>query len=433
MTPWMVTRQVPRSDPSVTIAKAARLVDNWTGIIRLVYENPSGPDAPAMFGYGSLLCDTTELGAPAVDSPNGSTSVSRAKALAGAIGEAVERYSARWVPHHDLLTGSFAELGAEALDPRSLVLYSDEQYRRPGFPYTPIHDDLVLHWVQGFSLTRRTPVKVPAFAVYIPYSMEGEPPIAELTTNGLACGNTMYEAVLSGLMEVVERHTAMSMWLSNAELPHLDCDTATDPWAVRTWRQFDGSPFEVHLLDGSQFLGLPVAISVAIDRSGRGPAATFASAANLSPERAIVDALEELVQCYWWLESLMTRRRAVNSSTMTRLSTVEDHVFWATSADNLPLVDFALQSTVTRPLHDVADTSSNNVLADLETAVTGLAAHGLETIVVDVTTPDIAEVDLHVARVIVPETQPLFFGYGLERIIDPLRTGPLNPWPHPFP
>lgn len=428
-------RPVRRSDPADTLAKARRLVDERTGIIRAVYENPMEPDGPAMFGYGSVLADTTQFGVPATDSLNGSTSVVREHALAGAVGEAVERYSVRMVPEDRLVTAPMDALAGPWLDPRALVLYSDEQYRRPGFPYPPVREDVPIRWVEGFSLTRSVPVMVPAFAVYIPYvPAPGEPSFVEQTSNGLACGNTLEEAVLSGLLEVVERHAAMSMWLTEKSLPHVDAAATRDPLLRKTLQAFARVRYDVHLLDASAATGIPVVISVALDPAGRGPAATFASAAGVSGRTAAIGALEELGQCYVWLKSLMARRASQPSRPLGELSSVEDHVFWATSPEHLDLVQFTTASRTTRSVDDLPDLSGRDVLDGIERCVGQLAERDLEVLVVDVTSPDVREVGLSVVRVLVPGAQPLFFGAGLDRVSPRLRSARRsNPWPHPFP
>ncbi len=435
MTATLQLRHGSRSDPSQTLIKAARLVDEHVGIIRVIYENPCEPDGPAMFGYGSILNDTTQFGLPAAEPINGSTSAVRAQALAGAIGEAVERYSSRIVPDEQLVTASLQDLGDHALDPRNLVLYSDDQYNRTGFPYLPVDEHQMIRWAHGHSLTRNVPVLVPAVAAYFPYAaVPGEYPMMEQTTSGLACGNTMEEAILSALLEVVERHAAMSMWLATVSAPHLDYRAADNALLRRTIRLFDRVRYDIHLMDATGDLGIPVVVSAAVDRSGRGPAITFSSAAATTAAGAAIGALEELGQCYGWLKSLMARQTGKLLQPLDDIGTVEDHVLWAAAPERFELVEFAVGSSRTRTLEDLPNLSTGDVLADIQACVAALASHNYEVIAVDVTSPDIREVGLHVARVLVPGAQPLYFGQGLERISPrvPLPAGP-NPLPHPYP
>jgi ribosomal protein S12 methylthiotransferase accessory factor len=195
------------------------------------------------------------------------------------------------------------------------------------------------------------------------------------------------------------------------------------------------------MVDVTADVDYPAVVAAAIDRSGRGPAATFASAASLSPQGAALGALEELAQCVPWVRGLLSTRGTDELPSPGESSTVEDHVLWPAAAEHLPLVEFIVGSRETRSLADMPDASSGDVLADIRTSVAKLAESGYEVVIVDVTSPDIEEIGLKVARVLVPEMQPLYFGRGLERISprvcppgsDPAATLPGTLTPHPFP
>ena len=79
----------PFSPIEETLCKAVRLVDEETGIIRLLHEAPVPPDSPKIFGCGSLCSDFGKMGYPADNPISGSTSLIRDQAIVGAIGEAV--------------------------------------------------------------------------------------------------------------------------------------------------------------------------------------------------------------------------------------------------------------------------------------------------------------------------------------------------------
>src|SRR5262249_7914647 len=163
-------------------------------------EAPIAPDAPRIFGCGALCSDYGDLGHPSESSISGSTSLNRDQAIAAAIGEAVERYSAAFVPYHQVMVHSCASVPGRAVLPQSLTLYGEDQYDRPDFGYRPVDAKTPIGWVAGYSLTREDRVLVPAFAVYQPYrSRIDEAPVFQQITTGLACGNTLEEAILSAI------------------------------------------------------------------------------------------------------------------------------------------------------------------------------------------------------------------------------------------
>jgi len=64
-------------------------------------------------------------------------------------------------------------------------------------------------WVKGVELNSNQETWVPAIAVFHPYVSKMDLPLFRTSTNGLACGNNLEEAVLHGLCEVVERNDSV--------------------------------------------------------------------------------------------------------------------------------------------------------------------------------------------------------------------------------
>lgn len=93
-----------------------------------------------------------------------------------------------------------------------------------GLPITP---DRVLRTVECERLGARAPVWLPAELVFFPYGgTDAAPALFGASTNGLASGNSLDEATLHGLLEVMERDAlAMnkprdaSQWVEPASLP----------------------------------------------------------------------------------------------------------------------------------------------------------------------------------------------------------------------
>ncbi|MFD2082864.1 ribosomal protein S12 methylthiotransferase accessory factor [Actinopolymorpha cephalotaxi] len=427
-------RPVGWSQPRDAIAKALRLVDSDSGVIRTLFESPMNPDTPQVFGYGSILADTTAFGVEDFGTLNGSTSTSRQQAAAGALGEAVERYAARFVPYGDLVWASPAELGENAIDPVDLVLYDEEQYARPDFPFRePARAD-ILPWVEGHSLTRNRTVLVPAEAVFMHTVHAGSRGFVQQTTNGLACGNTREEAVLSGLYEVVERDASMLTWLRRSENPTLDLGTAKDPGLLAAQRLFETARMRVRLVDITT-TGIPAVLAMTWLRGRNNGVPVVSSAANLSLQRAARSALEELAQCVPWVISMLDRPGGRPRKPLDALTSTEDHVLWIVEPERRHLADFLLRSTQTVMLGD-EPFSAADVLGEIRECVSRLAAEELEVVVVDVTTPDVAEVGLSVVRTLVLGSIPLYFGSGLWRAGPRARAAlgaGINHCPHPFP
>jgi ribosomal protein S12 methylthiotransferase accessory factor len=119
----------------------------------------------------------------------------RLQAKAGAMMEAIEHYCCERPPHRPRYA-SYATLRrtARAVDPQSLLLD----------PHAGYSETLPLEWLQGTDLRSDEQVWVPACAVLKP-RRDCAPRVFHGSTNGLASGNTIEEAVCHGLAEAIER------------------------------------------------------------------------------------------------------------------------------------------------------------------------------------------------------------------------------------
>jgi ribosomal protein S12 methylthiotransferase accessory factor len=438
-----VAIRLPRYTPvAETLRKAQRLVDEETGIIRLLYEAPIAPDAPRIFGCAALCSEHARLGLPADNDVSGSTGLSREQAIAGAVGEAVERYSAAHVPIEAIRFATYESVADDAVAPWSLVFYEDEQYARPGFGYRAVGAEDRIGWVTGQSLMQDRAVLVPAFAVYQPYrGTPDEWPVVQQITTGLACGNTAEEAILSALCEVVERDAAMLMWLQTRRPPIMPTGSDAPAAALDVLERFGEIARHVTLLDVTSDIAIPAYVAVWDGPISDQDGAIFASCAKPDQGRAAAGALLELAQCMMWVSSLVDGGARLPHPATAAISTIEEHVLWPLSRANRSAFEFALSGTRTGSWGQSAEEAEPNVLDTLMRCVERVAAAGLEVIAVDVTSPDIADVGLHVFRAVIPGTQPLYFGSGYHRLSRRARDCPyperaqrgINLYPHPFP
>jgi ribosomal protein S12 methylthiotransferase accessory factor YcaO len=123
--------------------------------------------------------------------------VTRAAAKAGALMEAIERYSGESCDHR-VYYGTRDEMGRSGptVDPAEILVPTLVSYR----------PDQALEWVEGFDLISATATFVPLNLVICPYEPPpGRPRIFYESTNGLASGNTREEALCHALCEVIER------------------------------------------------------------------------------------------------------------------------------------------------------------------------------------------------------------------------------------
>lgn len=224
--------------------------------------------------------------------------VSDAAAQASAIMEAVELAVAE---RCDLETtiAPFEDLslaGQRALPLRRLLCRSA----------SPIPSHEPIAWVEGFDLLSNVIVKVPYEAVRMDYTVgEGERrSVFAQSTDGLASGNLLLEAVVHGTCERIERD-ACTLWsFYAADSAARDCvDPASlgDPVLDDLCRKVDQAGLSLRLFDATSDIGVPVFFAAIAPAGLTATAArhfdiSSGSGCHPSPARAAVRAVTEAAQ-----------------------------------------------------------------------------------------------------------------------------------------
>lgn len=160
------------------------------------------------------------------------TTVTEAKHIA--VLEALERYAGlKPGGKQPTLRTSYRELGEQAFDPRQLILFSPEQYAAEGFPFAPFDEDREHLWVWAYSFRQQRAVAIPEEFVYYGFLRargrnEGEALLVHDLSNGCALGNCPEEAILHGLLEVLERDAFLLTWYARQKPHRLDVETVQD-------------------------------------------------------------------------------------------------------------------------------------------------------------------------------------------------------------
>jgi ribosomal protein S12 methylthiotransferase accessory factor len=394
---------------SVTLQKARRIVDPKVGVIRWLAQRTLDPGDPRIFVYVSECCDTSRLGALRCSRYGGSAAVDPQRAQAAALGETIERYCSAVYTESDFINAAYSELPpATAVPPESFALFSERQHARGEFHFHPFTRDTKVHWVQGISLTRDQPSLVPACFVYVPYEFSRfEPCITVSHSTGLACANTLEEALLTGLCEVVERDAFMLTWLHRLPAPKLSLDEIEDETASLVIERLRSAGLEVRVSVITTDIGIPTFLALLIDRSGAGPAAAIATRADLNPTHGVIRVLEEAALTWLVVKDMMRAEPESPGGEESMFLSRSEYLLRYARPEMLPVFDFLLESPGTIAFGDLPDRSTGDVLDDLETSLLLVKERGFDVLSVDVTTADIREAGFAVGRVIVPGLQPL--------------------------
>jgi ribosomal protein S12 methylthiotransferase accessory factor len=219
-----------------------------------------------------------------------------ASAQLSAMMEAVERVSAER-PERPIRRESFTAFGksVEAVDPTVFDLPDDTQFRK----------DQPISWIEGWDLVQQKPVWIPVDLAITP---PNEGVLLDVDTNGLAAGNTLLEAVVHGICEVIERdamgirlfkslYAAVGESLGNtrAIIPK------SLPPECQMWRKRisdNGLSLVTELLESE--IGIPVFRSVIVDPAFPSSTSTVRSfvgfGASPNATSAVVRSITEAVQ-----------------------------------------------------------------------------------------------------------------------------------------
>ena len=424
------------------------LVDDRVGIIRHVQEAPNDAGSPDFFCFFASACDTSAIsryknaGVPG----GGGASTDREIAMAKAIGEAVERYCATIYDAHDFPLVSFESAPFPCVPPGEFALYSPKQYAKAGFPYVQFENNTPARWAPAYDLTNEKMCHVPVAMMFLSYRYEnGEPPIAQSVSTGLACHVNPNQAAVSAICEVIERDAFTITWQAQMGRRQIDIRTVSDRNRDLV-RRFEGSG-AVMLLHLPMDHGVPTVLSVLRSRAQEASPYVFAASADLDPERAVRKSLEELA--YGRLFSHWARNhlpRIVPVPRYENVVTLHDHGNLYCDPLNTPLTDFLFASSQI-DFHDLENLSTGDPERDLQVLHDRIRKVGHRLLLADVTSEDVRHLGLTVIRAVIPGFHPLFFGHriralGGTRLWEvPQKLGYAgitpeagdNPAPHPFP
>jgi ribosomal protein S12 methylthiotransferase accessory factor len=438
-----------RTPVAESLARLRTLESGYAGVVGRASEFLYGPAQPRLIAF-SVRTGVSGQGEGKSAGGTGSH-VTRDAALAAALGEAIERYSARHMPEDELVLATAEGLGVEAVDPSRFGLFREDQYAASRL-YVPFTETTPVRWVRGVSLPEGNPVWLPSQLVHLVWVdplPEGEQRIGFSTSNGTACGATLEEAVLSGLLELVERDAFMLTWYGRLSLPCLDW--SGDP-GLRSLDEERFSPTGVtyRVVDLSCFMEVPTALAVTRTRASGGT--TFGLGASSAP--TIGDAWRKALtesfatpRSQRRLELVEGRRRSYGAD-FTEVEELEDHLAFYADPEHAAYADFLDASEQIVDVGDVQRLAGETVTELIESVLSRLCARGYKAYVVELTTSDVREAGLHVVKVVVPELCGLDFSYtwrflGCPRLyavpyelglVDhPLGPDELNHYPHPFP
>lgn len=350
--------------------------------------------------------------------------------------------------------------GEAVLDPAECGFYAPETYRDDP-RVSPFDPDRAIPWVWGHSLRDDRPVLVPARLVHYSAGVAADDFVFECS-NGCATGGSLVEAILYGLLELVERDAFLLAWYGRARLTEIDLTSRASRASSGDLRtMLDRAAlhgYDVHAYDGRMDLSVPVVTALAVRRDGGPGTLSFSAAAGFDPADTVDAALCEVLTYIPHLPYQVRDRRSEleeMADDFGKVVQLKDHAQlyglprmaehareYLDPAGRVPLAGaFADWQDVRPRTHDLLD--------DLLHLRDELSAAGHDVIAVDQTTPEQRRMGLHTVAALVPGLLPLDFGWNRQRALrmprmltalrragrrtDDLTADQLKAAPHPFP
>jgi ribosomal protein S12 methylthiotransferase accessory factor len=383
------------ASPEDTLERIKHLVDPVVGIISSI-KKVYAPAGVHVFNSDQLqpLSDLTKSRFGSRAAGAAGKGITEVQAKVSCICEAIERYSVGFCGDEKVNLASWEIVAKNAVHPNKITLFSDAQYDGSkcdeiDLTWVPprFSEKQKIHWVGAWSLTHDCSRFIPAALCYFNFNSQPQEHVfCRSDSNGCAAGNTIEEAILQGLLELIERDACAIWWYNRDKVPEIPLDYFSQGF-YREMKDYHASlDRELIVLDITADIGIPVVVAVSYCKSTLGEI-HMGLGAHLEVRLAVSRALSELNQ-------IMSIEASNDSE--------GEHDLWLDWLENSTLKNQCyLVPSKEKWLGEncYLKFSSMDISENINQVVSRLEELGIETIVLDCTREHI---DMPVARVIAP-------------------------------
>lgn len=294
------------------------------------------------------------------------------QAEASALMELVERYSFfRFMKHPHFIEAPYCRLKDEALDFKYIPLsvYDSD----PDDPRNRLcFEELPMRWTWALDITHGKEILIPIDWFYLIHEY-----------NGPAAGNSLEEAILQGLCEVVERHVSSIIARQKLETPTIDPMTMKNPAARDLFNQFQRNGIKIYLKDFSLNTGIPTVGVLAYDPSTfpESSEIVFTAGTTTDPEKSTIRALTEVAQLAGEFQNKTHYR-----PTLPKYEKLEE-------------AGYLMSGSTVVDVSSLPNLSNQDFLREIVSCVSSLKKIDLDVLAVNVTYP---ELEIPAVYVIIP-------------------------------
>ena len=319
----------------------------------------------------------------------GGKGISKDHAKASAMMEGFERYSAERQENDDTIIATLDEIGeyGDFIDPKSLNLPKDFEKKDIS--------SMSLEWSKSKDIVSGNEYYIPTNAIFHPYTHENNiQSLFKSNTNGLASGNILEEAILHGMLEVIERDAWSIFELTHKNYAQIDISSIESEIILDIINKFESEGVKIKLMDFTADIKIPTIAASADDTITKDAGLlTLGMGTHLDPEVAILRALTEVAQ---------SRATQINGA---REDTVRADFAREAGYERMKRINryYFKNEEEQIKLSDIENKSTSSITKDIEIVKNELISNDIEKILyVDLTRP---EIDVSVVRVVIPEME----------------------------
>ena len=337
--------------------------------------------------------------------------------------ESLERYTSCSWDSDSLVFAREDELGDAAVSPSRFPQCSASELSSPEASLVTYDPRLPIRWQRAWSLTRQKEVYVPANTIYLRFPMYSR---SELFTHSISTGSAAHssikDAVLGGLLEVIERDSISLTWLQKMRLPRVTINQdELQKDVLEYYKVANSTNLEVQVFDATTDFGVPVLDAVQLSEYDPVLSQIVAATCDIDPQQALAKIYRELSSLRIALKA-HAQSNSQQGPSKGGVSVIGGAIYQG-NRGRRHVFDFLLEGErPSIPLDDVGKRPAEGI-DQLKWTVNQLENVGAEVIAVDITTDEARQVGMHVVKVLVPEAMPLSFVHnarylGTRRLYD---------------
>lgn len=354
--------------------------------------------------------------------------------------EAVERYCSFYYPFKTKDIYGTVRQYSNAVHPSNFILPSSDEN-----PFRKYNDDLNIFWTKAESVKNKNMVLVPEQLVvygdsYFRDNKKHNRFIYD-SSNGVSLGGSYAEAVLYGLLEIIERDNFLKTWYGTIPVDEINLKSlGLSEEVLRAIKHADNDGYDTRVYDISTDLNIPCFWALVRSRTRKNVFSYSAAGCNPDYSKAAETALMEA------LVGISTRNNWNKKSEFqepSKVARMEDHVNYYLTDKHAEAFDF-LDKSEKVMFSKEKFIHPRNTLECLRLLIEKILIKYDDIYVINLTSRYMESLGIFTVKVLVPGMLPITFGVQNERVSmmrinnERSRKGletlsDVNVFPHPFP